>query len=334
MRPTLRILALVACLLLGLALPALAVGGVYDNAHMFSAGTVSQLNSEIMAIRGNYNKDVYVITSPGGEGSWPAVAQKYTGGPNIDGVVIFIDQAAHKTYVALDNRTAEVINKDALKGSINDRFRQHDFDGGIQAGLGYVQNTFASHSPARRGQAPPAFAPQPVSQSTARSSGRSGFGLVFFFLFLIVGFLILVGIVRAIFRGIAGVAGPMMGGGGNVGPGYGPQYGPGYGPPQQGGGFMSSFLGGAGGAIAGNALYDHFEHRSGNAGYMPPVEPGGGGFAPAAPDFQQPGTSTDWSDSGSSFGGGGSDSSSWSGDSGSSWDSGSGGGGGGGSDWS
>jgi uncharacterized membrane protein YgcG len=80
-------------------------------------------------------------------------------------------------------------------------------------------------------------------------------------------------------------------------PGYGgqqPGYGPvGYGPPPQqgggGGGFLSGALGGLGGAIAGNILYDQFgrPHQGGNVGghvegHVPP--PGGyGGQVPYNP---------------------------------------------------
>jgi uncharacterized membrane protein YgcG len=228
-------------------------------------------------------------------------------------VLIFIDKGHHKTYIGVDNKTEEVFGADrkqALKSTIEAQFRHNDYDAGILAGVSYVRSTLQAQTQAPVVPVNRSYAPPPVQTRPANSGHGGLFALLFFGFIVIVGILILVAIVRGIFRAISGGGGGMVnqvGPGYNPGPGFGPGpgYGPGY-PAQQGGGggFLSSFLGGAGGAIAGNALYDHFEHR--NEGYQGPINEPGGGFAgpvvQSQPDWQSPGTNMDYSDQGSSWG--------------------------------
>ncbi len=124
-------------------------------------------------------------------------------------------------------------------------------------------------------------------------------------------------------------------------PGYGPPpgYAPGYGaPPQQGGGgaggFVTGALGGLGGAIAGNILYDKFGrpheghsgghvegHASGSAGFetsahptgpQAPIGPqgetydpnAGGGGSWDAPAAESPAPADEWAGQGDAGGGG------------------------------
>jgi hypothetical protein len=89
-------------------------------------------------------------------------------------------------------------------------------------------------------------------------------------------------------------AGPAVGN-----PGYGPPPGYGYGgpppPPQRtGGGFVSGALGGLGGAIAGNILYDQFGRPHPTEGAPPAggVHNAGGMYPPVHPGDQAPPSET------------------------------------------
>ncbi len=345
MRPPKGIWLFVLCLVVALvSLPAFAAGFVIDEAHMFSPATIDQINQRNQQMLQSVKKEVLVITVPSVNGAWQQAAQGYLGSRPVNGVLIFIDKGAHKTYVGVGNKTKEVFGEDrkaALKQTINDQFKQGRFDDGILAGMTYVQNTLQSAVPATRGgqYSAPMGRPQP-----APSGGGIGFGGI------LVGLIVLWiiwSIIKAVFRRNAYGGGVGYGGGGYPAGGQGPYgaapMGGGY-PVQQGGGggFLSSLLGGAGGAFLGNALYDRFERR--NEGYQGPMDTGGaggfmGGGAPSTPDWQAPDTGMDMSDTGSSWGDSSSTAdtgSSWSSDSGSSWGGGGGdsGGGGGNSDWS
>ena len=78
---------------------------------------------------------------------------------------------------------------------------------------------------------------------------------------MIVAVLVGIRLIGSLFGGGRGAYGPGAGQPG-MGPGYGggPGYGAGYGG-RGGGGFFSSILGGIGGAMAGNWLYDQFSGR-------------------------------------------------------------------------
>ena len=105
------------------------------------------------------------------------------------------------------------------------------------------------------------------------AAGRSPFGTFLMIILGIFGVLLVLRLIGGLFnrsagQGIpAGMGMPRQGMGG--GPGYG---GPGYGGG--GGGFFSSVLGGLGGALAGNWLYDQFsggrhgQYGSADAGHV------------------------------------------------------------------
>jgi hypothetical protein len=140
-------------------------------------------------------------------------------------------------------------------------FRTGDFDGGIKTGVNLVLDNYRSHEAALGGgtRAPAVTVPQGIPTTTKSSFG--GFGMLWLILILLVGFLV----IRAIFRAISGPRPipPGYGGPGYGGPGYGgPGYG--YGGGGGGGGFFSGLLGGLGGAWLGNELFGH--NRGGDIG--------------------------------------------------------------------
>src|SRR5262249_46143876 len=128
-----------------------------------------------------------------------------------------------------------------------------------------------------------AGAPVPVGPGARRAPARGGGGFMYTFLLIGLGILAVLIILRmlgGLFGRGAGYPNQMGGMGGprpGMGPG-GPGYygGPGYGGGR-GGGFFSGLLGGLGGALAGNWLYDQMSGRHGGmtsagAGY-PAGEP-------------------------------------------------------------
>ena len=70
---------------------------------------------------------------------------------------------------------------------------------------------------------------------------------------------------------------------GGYGPGYPPGGGYGPPPPRQGGGFVSGALGGLGGAVLGNILYDKFGHPHTPEGQPFPMPPQGADHAQRGP---------------------------------------------------
>lgn len=177
---------------------------------------------------------------------------------------------------------------------------------------------------------------QPAPPGRGAGGGGSGLGA-----FLLIGAVILgaVLLIRLFSRAARPGYGPGMPGGPGPmpsGPGYGPG---GYGAPGYGGrgGFWSSMLGGIGGAMAGNWLYDRFSGRHHHDPSIGNPDPTGGTPDPGAGTTDWGGNpgGTSWSDPPDTGGGG-----DWGGGGGSDWGGGGGDvagggdwGGGGGGDW-
>ena len=210
----------------------------------------------------------------------------------------------------------ELVIKSAFLGSLKSR----DFDSALTKGSTAIASAFSAKPVANRGNAGIGGRQNPAPPANGRGAGGMGGW----------GFLLTIGIVIiAVMFGLR-ILGSMFGGGRGMGaqgmrPGMG---GPGYGGGGGGGGFMSSLMGGIGGAMAGNWLYDQFRGRDqgGSSG-------GGGDFGGDAGGADSGGYTGggdfggdaggggggDWGGGGGDFGGGGGDF---------------GGGGGGGGDWS
>ena len=303
-------LALVASVAI-VSAPALARDSyVFDGASLFSASTVSSLNSQISTLAGQTGKEVVVVTVPSLDGSTIAdVAEKTFADKQVNGVLILLSKADKKDIVVGD-RASRVFfptgSFESIRNAMTGFFRSGDYDGGITNGVSLVVNGYRGHEGSLRTGAQHAYAP--VSSQT-NHAGVSGGGLSLFWLILILiaGFLI----IRAIFRAMSGPR-MMPPGYGGPGPGMG---GPGYGGygmgggmgGMGGGGFFSGLLGGLGGAFIGNEL---FGRHDGGGNYGDQSNIAGGGY-----DSGNAGDSAGWqSDAGQAdmggasfgdFGGGG-----------------------------
>jgi uncharacterized protein len=213
-----------------------------------------------------------------------------------------------------------------------------DLDAGLKSLVSAIERTtdqIARGGAGARHAAPvPANGHGPVAARRPGAAHGGGSGIMPFLLIGlgIIAVLFFVRLLGGLFGGSAGPA--RMGGmgmpGRGMGPGYGgPGYGPGYGG--RGGGFFSGMLGGLGGALAGNWLYDQFSGRHGghiDASSYPTSESTGGYF----PQGDEPiiggddgdGGGASWGDAGGDWGGG---------DGGGDWGGGDWGGGDGGGDW-
>ncbi len=255
-----KLFAATAALVVALAgslLPAAARDTyVQDGASLLKPATVESLNRSIDDFHRQYGKEVVIVTVPSLDGQ-PilAVAEKQFAQNQVNGVMLFFAKAEQKDGVYADRvgrrffpaGTVKDI-KDAMQGYL----RSGNFDQGVITGTNLVIDTYRGHArPVRNVQAY-----QSTPATNAASTGGFQLGWLWLIALLVVGFLI----VRAIFRAIAGprMVPPGYGGGPMGGPpGYGPggyNYGGG-GMGGGGGGFFSGLLGGLGGAFIGNELF-------------------------------------------------------------------------------
>jgi uncharacterized membrane protein YgcG len=238
--------------------------------------------------------------------------------------------------------------RDAIREAFIASFRQRDFDGGLAAGVAEIERTLDGYTDTKRHAGARAGVPAPVGREARR--GQVGGGGSMLSTFLVIGLgifavLIILRLLGGLFGRSQGSGYPgSMGMGGQrpgMGPG-GPGYyggGGGYGG-RGGGGFFSGLLGGLGGAMAGNWLYDQMSGRHGgtsSAGMTSPDDASAGltdaGDERIIGADDNGGQGASWDDGGGTgggdWGGGGGDAGGdWGGGGGGDW-----GGGGGGGDW-
>jgi hypothetical protein len=227
-------------------------------------------------------------------------------------------------------------------------FKKRDFDGGLLQGAQAIERALEGASVGHKAAQAPGGVPL-----AARRPGGGGHSMLGTFLLIILGIfgvLLVLRLLGGLFGRSAGAGYNQMGGMGMPRPGMGPggpgYYGGGPGYGGRGGGFFSGMLGGLGGALAGNWLYDQFSGRHGGVNSADAVHstdyasgiPDQGGDAIVGAD-DNPGGGASWDDGGTTdtgggdWGGGGGD---WGGGGGD-WGGGGGdwggGGGGGGGDW-
>ncbi|MHB1560556.1 MAG: TPM domain-containing protein, partial [Isosphaeraceae bacterium] len=236
--------------------------------------------------------------------------------------------------------------RDAITEAFLKNFRQRDFDGGLEAGVSEIEKTLEGYTDTRHRAAPRVAVPAPVGHAANRGHVGGGGSMLGTFLLIGLGIfavLIILRLLGNLFSRSSGAGYPGSMGGprpgmGPGGPGYYGGGGPGYGGRGGGGGgFFSGLLGGLGGAMAGNWLYDQMSGRHGettSAGMYPTDQP----TADAADERiigadDNDGQGASWDDGGNTGGG------DWGGDTGGGdWgggggDWGGGGDGGGGGDW-
>jgi len=215
--------------------------------------------------------------------------------------------------------------RDAMVSS----FKKADMDGGLLAAAAAIDDVLpdqrvAAHPQPRRGLAPNAPGRLDVDRRPPPAPAQFGLGSLLTIALGILGVLFVIRLFSGAFGG--GQAGypkgmpgaPGMGGG----PGYGPGYGGGYG---RGGGFFSSLLGGIGGAMAGNWIYDQFTGRHSGGyhtdatNYTPTPGQDDFGSDPTSGGDTWSGNDAgggdwgggDWGGGGGDWGGGGDDGGSW-----------------------
>jgi len=288
------LLSLVALSLFGSTVA--AAGAIQDDGALFSQTARNDFTTREAQIERDTGKQIVVrtVTSLNGK-DISAQADAAFAQLNVNGVLLYASKADKSLSIKTGTTTRQAISTQE-EGQIRDQmlasFRTNDFDGGLLNATDRVgrdlravftgTNTGANTN--RSG------ANQPATTSTTPAAPRAtgggiGIGAILVVLLLIVA---IVFVARKIFgrNNNTGVSGGPYGGG-NVGtnyapppqPGYGNNYGGGYGQPSQGGGFGSSVAGGAvggfGGAILGNAVYDHFRDEHGNDRNGNPVNTSG-----------------------------------------------------------
>jgi len=323
MRALLAAAALAAALT---AIPAAARDFVSDQAGMFSAATVAQLNSRIGNFNAQTGKEVVVVTTPslGGATLQDAAAAAFKD-RNVDGVLVFIARDDRRDIIVPDRagRQAGWFTPDVLRSirtAMESQFKSENYDEGITGAVDGILNVYRTHLGSLR----PAGGLAAPSQRNLVPSGGFRIPMFWWIVIAVVGFLILRSILRAVsaprYYGGAPGAPPS----GTPPPGPGPGYG--YGGYGGGGSFWSGLLGGLGGAWLGNELF-----RGGGGGIAPAqgaqMDPGGGwggdsggGWQSDAGQADTSGASSgDWS--GGGFGGdaGGGDMGGGGGDSGGGW---------------
>jgi uncharacterized membrane protein YgcG len=237
----------------------------------------------------------------------------------------------------------KVLTEDRLlqiRNSFRDGFKAGRFDEGLSQAAATIEKSLAN---AKDGTLiPQAGAPHGLPgprKARAGGAGNQQFGLgsLLTIGLGILGVLFVIRIIGGMFGRSSGGYPSQMGMGGMQRPGMGPGFGgpgyggPGYGAPGysgRGGGFFSGMLGGIGGALAGNWLYDQFSGRHGSS-FNDASNYGSGGSAFTTDPANDPiigadadgGMGTSWDDPATDGGG--------------DWGGGDGGGdwGGGGGDW-
>jgi uncharacterized membrane protein YgcG len=258
--------AATALLLFGAAaLPAAARDFVQDQAGMFSASTVAQLNARIAAFNAQTHKEIGVVTTPslGGATLQNAAASAFAQ-QNVNGVLIFIARDDRRDIIIPDRAGARAgwFPPDVLRSirtAMEAQFRAENYDAGISGAVNAILGIYRSHLGALQSVGATGGVPAERPVQASRGTGIPMFWII---IIAIVGFLILRSILRAISAPRSYGGPPGTAPTGAPPPGYGPGYG--YGGWGGGGGsFWSGLLGGLGGAWLGNELFR-----------------GGGGIAP------------------------------------------------------
>jgi uncharacterized protein len=255
-----RSLAVAACALalLAGATPAAARDFVVDQAGMFSAGTVAQLNQRIASFNAQTGKEIVVVTTPSlGGATLQSAASSAFAAQNVNGVLIFIARDDRKDIIVPDRAGAQAgwFTGDVLRSirtSMEAQFRSESYDVGITGAVDAILNIYRAHLGGLQRSAGAGAVP---AQRVSSSSGGFGISMFWWIIIAVVGFLLLRSILRAFaapryYGGPPGAAPPP---GASSGPGYSPGYG--YGGFGGGGSFWSGLLGGLGGAWLGNELF-------------------------------------------------------------------------------
>lgn len=276
-----------------------AVGSeVRDQAGLFSPAAIKQADDTIRVMQRDFRKELLIETFPGvpdnrkadyernREQFFAEFLRERAQSAGVDGVYLLLmkERPPHTLRIqvgvgeATRQRAFLASDRDALVRLLQTSFREKRYDDGLREAATFVERTMR-HNLAGR----PAVGVPASMQSNSEWSWLP-------WVLLFVGGMIVVSFVMRLLRGAAGSTG------GNVPPVLG---------SSGGGGFLSSLLGGIGGAMAGSYLYDRFfsdhaqagDRWNSSAGDAPRSDVGGG--------YSSSGGDVDSGSSGSDFGGGG-----------------------------
>lgn len=261
--PRRRVAALLLALLVfvGSAMSVLAAGPIQDDANMLSTSARTSAESKSAQIQRDTGKTVAVKTVPNlGGKDISAAANQYFQQQKLNGVLLYLARDEKKFKIAIGANTRQAIStteETAIRDQMTQRFAANDFDGGVLNALDRIGTDLRAAVPARSGQSQPATAP---------AKSNSGFPVLLIVLLVVAVVAVVLILMLRRNRGSSTPSAPI--GGANYGPQGG--YGPGYGQPGGGGNVAGSIIGGAaagiGGAIIGNAIYDHFRDNNDQQG--------------------------------------------------------------------
>jgi uncharacterized membrane protein YgcG len=262
-----------------------------------------------------------------------------------EGIYILMSKRDHAiSHVLVRERLGRVLpieKRDDIRNALVEEFNNRKFDAGLERAVETIERSLEGASVGKGGaHRARAAAPVPLHEPADGAKLKTARSPMMTFLLIILGIfgvLLFLRLLGGLFgRGAgAGYQGQM---GGMPRPGMGP--GPGYygAPGGGGGGFFSGLLGGLGGALAGNWLYDQFSGRHGHMTSADAAYPSSPDDVASAPDTggdaiigadDDPGGGAIWDDAGGGNDAGAGD---WGGDGGD-WGGGGGDWGGGGGDW-
>ncbi|NDD29171.1 MAG: TPM domain-containing protein, partial [Proteobacteria bacterium] len=167
--------------------PGTAQAKVVDEAGLFSAATMSQLDQRISALKSTYDRDVLIVTvaTLGGQ-TIPQVAQRYINVPvqRIGGVYIFIARQEKKIDIAIGANTMTAIPKDKkeqIRQGLVSAFRSGSFDTGILAAVSSIDDDLrlarSAGLPASAPDQVPVVRTAPAAPVESRASSGGGMGL-------------------------------------------------------------------------------------------------------------------------------------------------------------
>ena len=264
-----------------LAMPVQAAT-IRDGAGMFSPGVVKKLEAELDRLERATKIPVVIETIdaiPGLDADAPKsvrrkaidqLAVKRDKAIRDEGIYFLISKNDHVfSPVLIRERYAALLpieKRDAIRDALVEEFKKENYDAGLTRAVETIEQSLAKATVVNRGA-------KGLGAASSQGRGRSvDHGNVFADPLLgIVGVLLVLRVLGGLLTRNANSGYPgQMGGMGMQRPGMGPGPGPGYYGGGggfgggRGGGFFSSLMGGIGGAMAGNWLYDQFSGRHGN----------------------------------------------------------------------
>ena len=305
---------------------------VRDSAGMFSSGVVSKAQSHLDQLERTTHIPVVIETVdkvPGLDKNAShkekieainAYAVKRDNELRDEGIYYLISKEDHlNSNILVRKRFESILPRekcDRIGSAFLDAFKKHDFDGGLKNGVQAIEHALSGVSVGQHAAHAPGALPAPGNRPAvvvARRGGGSTMGTFLLIIGGIFGVLLLLRLLGGLFGGRSAGAGyNQMGGGMGMPRPGGPGYYGGGGMGGGGGGFFSGMLGGLGGALAGNWLYDQFsggrhgmntsdslgaqEYTSGGA-----YDPGGDAIVGAD---DSPAGGGDWGGGGGDTGGG------------------------------